>query len=190
MVANVSNCWSIYDIFIVDGAPCYWAHMCIFRIRNCKYYWDWWTFHIWCVPCFVDHRVLVYKTQRQLEKLPPLRVPQRPFNRPANPEIGQLMKESNDLLNVRVLHVFTSHYKHAQRQLTAVHADFLSTPDHTAILSFHPHLSLQTLCPVWARAPPFLFSLLSNHFPIFCSFLLYPFSFSHSLYPIYRCPME
>ena len=59
----------------------------------------------------MDHRVLVYKTQRQLEKLPPLRVPQRPFNRPANPEIGQLMKESNDLLNVRVLCIFTSHYK-------------------------------------------------------------------------------
>jgi len=45
----------------------------------------------------------MYKTQRQLEKLPPLRVPQRPFNRPANPEIGQLLKESNDLLNVCVL---------------------------------------------------------------------------------------
>ena len=43
---------------------------------------------------------VVYKTQHKLEQLRPLRVPQRPSNRPANPEIGQLMKESNELLNV------------------------------------------------------------------------------------------
>jgi len=52
---------------------------------------------------------LVYKTQQKLEKLPPLRVPLRPFNRSTNPEIGQLLKDSNELLNVcRLLYWFTS----------------------------------------------------------------------------------
>jgi len=48
----------------------------------------------------------VYKTQRRLEKLPPLRVPQRPLSQPANPEIGQLIKEGNELLNVSVSGTF------------------------------------------------------------------------------------
>jgi len=59
---------------------------------------------------------VVCKTQQKLEKLPPLRVPQRPFNRSTNPEIGQLLKESNDLLNVSVVLVYitaSSRYWHA-----------------------------------------------------------------------------
>ena len=43
---------------------------------------------------------VMYKTQKKLEQLPPLRVPQRPFNQSSNPEIAQLLKESNELLNV------------------------------------------------------------------------------------------
>jgi len=57
----------------------------------------------------VQLSIVVYKTQQKLEKLPLLRVPLRPFNRSTNPEIGQLLKESNELLNVcRLLYWFTS----------------------------------------------------------------------------------
>ena len=124
---------------------------------------------------------MVYKTQRQLEKLPSLHVPQRPFNRPANPEIGQLMKESNDLLNVRVFCVFTSHYEHAQRPLSPVLADFISTPTIPQNSRSIPTFPCKNRAMHGPRAPPFFFSPPCQSLPNLCFFTLPFFLFSFTL---------